>query len=118
MSAPTTAIRVPVSVHRQVTRVSELVRQKPSDLLAAAWAEYVERHKDEFASDLRQAAELLRTGSLEDLVTFTQDAHQGVVRVDVDEVIAAWEDPEVQAALDRAKRAVEQSRADGRRIEL
>jgi hypothetical protein len=118
MSAPTTAIRVPVDVHRQVTRVSELVRQKPSDLLAAAWAEYVERHRDEFASDLSQAAELLRTGSLEDLVSFAQDAHHAVVEVDVDDVIAAWEDPDVRAVLDAARTAVQKSRTDGRRIEL
>lgn len=118
MSTPTTAIRVPVSVHQQVTRVSELVKQKPSDLLAAAWAEYVERHKGEFAADLAHAAELLRNGSLEDLVEFAQDAHYAVVEIDLDEVIAAWADPKVQAVLDAAKVSVTRSRDEGRRIEL
>lgn len=118
MSTPTTPVRVPSDVHQQVTRVSDLVKQTPGDLLAAAWAEYVERHKDEFASDLARAAELLRNGSLQDLVDFTQDAHHAVVTVDVDDVIAAWEDPEVRAVLEASKAAVQKSRAAGRRIEL
>ncbi|MBF6620866.1 MAG: hypothetical protein ITG02_11635 [Patulibacter sp.] len=98
--------------------MSELVRQKPSDLLAAAWSEYVERHRAEFASDLSQAAELVRSGSFDDLVDFAQDAHHAVVSVDVDALIAAWDDPEVRAVLDTARSAVQKSRAEGRRIEL
>jgi len=114
----TTAVRVPTEVHEQVTRVSGLVKQTPGDLLAAAWAEYVERHRDDFASDLERAAQLLRNGTLQDLVEFAQDAHHAVVQVDVEDVIAAWEDPEVQAVLHRARDAVRRSRAAGRRIEL
>ena len=61
----TNVIRVPSEVHDQVSRVSELVKQTPGELLAAAWAEYVERHQDDFAADLQRAAELLRNGTLE-----------------------------------------------------
>jgi hypothetical protein len=114
----TNVIRVPSEVHDQVSRVSELVKQTPGELLAAAWAEYVERHQDDFAADLQRAAELLRNGTLDDLVEFTQDAHHSVVQVNVDDVIAAWEDPEVQNVLRSARESVRASRAAGRRVEL
>lgn len=114
----TSVIRVPSEVHDQVSRVSDLVKQTPGELLAAAWAEYVERHQADFAADLQRAAELLRKGTLQDLVEFAQDAHHSVVQVDVDDVIAAWEDPEVQNVLRSARESVRASRAAGRRVEL
>jgi len=117
MSA-TTTIRVPVQLQEQVTRVSELVRETPGELLAAAWAEYLERHRDEFAADLERAAELVRDGALGDLVDFTQDSHRAVVHVDVADVIEAWQDPEVQAVLAAARDSVKASRRAGRRVEL
>ncbi|MEJ7891406.1 MAG: hypothetical protein WKF94_02045 [Solirubrobacteraceae bacterium] len=118
MSSPTAVMRVPAEMHEQVSRVSDLVKQTPGDLLAAAWTEYVERHRDDFAQDLERAAELLRNGTLEDLVDFAQEAHQAVVSVDVDAVISAWEDPEVQAVLETARSSVDRSRRAGRRLEL
>jgi hypothetical protein len=114
----TNVIRVPSEVHDQVSRVSELVKQTPGELLAAAWTEYVKRHQDDFAADLQRAAELLRNGTLDDLVEFAQDAHHSVVQVNVDDVIAAWEDPEVQNVLRSARESVRASRAAGRRVEL
>lgn len=118
MSSHTAVLRVPAEVHEQVNRVSDLVKQTPGELLAAAWAEYIERHRDDFACDLEEAARLLRNGTLEDLVDFAQDAHHAVVAVDVDDVIKAWEDPEVQRVLQAAKASVKKSRTEGRRIEL
>ncbi len=117
MSA-TTTVRVPVELQEQVTRVSELVRETPGELLAAAWAEYVERHRDDFAADLERAADLVRNGTLEDLVDFSQDAHHLMVHVDVTDVIAAWQDSDVQAVLKAARDTVNESRRSGRRIEL
>lgn len=55
---------------------------------------------------------------IEELVDFTQDAHHTIVHVDIDDVIAAWEDPAVQAVLDASRAAVSASRTTGRRIEL
>lgn len=118
MSSHTAVLRVPAEVHEQVSRVSDLVKQTPGELLAAAWAEYIERHRDDFAHDLEEAARLLRNGTLEDLVDFAQDAHHAVVSVDVDAIINAWEDPEVQRVLQTAKASVKKSRTAGRRIEL
>lgn len=114
----TTTVRVPVALQREVTRLSEIVQETPGELLAAAWAEYVERHRDDIAADLQRAADLVRNGTLEDLVDFAQDAHHTVVHVDIDDVIAAWEDPAVQAVLDASRAAVSTSRAAGRRVEL
>ncbi|HET6547295.1 MAG TPA: hypothetical protein VFG79_02480 [Solirubrobacter sp.] len=109
---------MPVELQEQVTRVSELVRETPGELLTAAWAEYVERHRDEFAADLQRAAELVRDGTLQDLVDFAQDSHHSVVHVDVADVIDAWQDPQVQAVLETARNAVKTSRRAGRRVEL
>lgn len=117
MSA-TTTVRVPVALQREVMRVSELVQETPGELLAAAWTEYIERHREDIAADLRRAADLVRNGTLEELVDFAQDAHQTIVHVDLDDVIAAWEDPAVQAVLDASRAAVSASRTAGRRIEL
>jgi predicted DNA-binding protein len=114
----TTTIRVPVELQEQVTRLSELVPETPGELLAAAWAEYVEHHRDEFAADLRRAAELLRDGTLEDLVDFAQDAHRSTLRVDVADLLDAWQDDEVQAVLRTARDSVKASRRAGRRVEL
>jgi hypothetical protein len=114
----TTTVRVPVELQEQVTRVSELVRETPGELLAAAWAEYVERHRDDFAADLQRAANLVRNGTLEDLVDFAQDAHHAVVQVDVSDVIAAWHDSDVQTVLKTSRESVKASRRSGRRIEL
>lgn len=43
---------------------------KPGDLLAKAWAEFLERHRDEMASDLEQMAEIIRNGTTEDLAEY------------------------------------------------
>ena len=114
----TTTVRVPVELQQQVTRVSELVQETPGELLAAAWAEYVERHRDDIAEDLQRAAELVRNGTLEQLVDFAQATHQSVVHVDVDDVIAAWQDDEVQAVIAASRASVAASRKSGRRVEL
>lgn len=117
MSA-TTTVRVPLALQREVTRVSELVQETPGELLAAAWAEYIERHRDDIAADLQRATDLVRNGTLEDLVDFTQEAHHAVVHVDIDDVIAAWDDPAVQAVLEASRTTVAASRKSGRRVEL
>lgn len=116
--SPTTTVRVPVELQEQVTRFSELVPETPGELLTAAWAEYVERHRDDFAADLQQAAELVRNGTLEDLVAFSQDTHRSVVHVDVSDVIDAWHDSDVQAVLKASRESVAESRKSGRRLEL
>lgn len=114
----TTTVRVPVELQQQVTRMSELLEETPGDLLAAAWAEYVERHQDAIAEDLQRAAELVRSGSFEELVSYRQNGHHTLVHIDVSDVIAAWQDPEVQAVLEVSRASVKDSRSAGRRVEL
>lgn len=113
----TTTMRVPTEVHQQVNRLSALCGDQPADLIAAAWREYVERHRDDFATDLEQAAVLMRDGTLEELVEFAQDAHHRVVVVDEDELAAAREDPETAAVIAEARESVAASRRAGRRHE-
>jgi hypothetical protein len=113
----TTPIRVPTDVHQQVNRLAKLCGDQPAELLAAAWHEYVERHRDDFASDLETAAALVRNGTLDELVEFAQDAHATVLVVDADELAAAREDEAVIEAVAAARNAVAASREAGRRHE-
>src|SRR4051812_39912553 len=106
MSSTTTPMRVPTEVHQQVSRLAKLCGDAPAELLAAAWREYVERHRDDFASDLEKAASLVRNGTLDELVEFAQDAHASVVVVDAEELASAREDQAVIDAVAAAREAV------------
>lgn len=63
-------MRVPVDVHAEAKRMAALLGQQPGELIAQAWQEYLDRHKNEFAADLERAAELLRTGTVNDVAEF------------------------------------------------
>ncbi len=118
MSSATTPVRVPTDVHQQVTRLAKLCGDQPADLLAAAWREYVERHRSDFAADLEAAAGLVRNGTMEQLISFAQDAHRTVLIVDEEELEAAREDPKVAEAFATAREEGEATRASGRRHEF
>jgi hypothetical protein len=113
----TTTMRVSTEVHQQVNRLAALCGDQPADLIAAAWREYVERHRGDFATDLQRAAGLMRDGTLDELVEFAQDSHHHVVTVDEDELAAARQDPETAAVVAEARKAVAASRRAGRRHE-
>jgi predicted transcriptional regulator len=113
----TTTIRVSTEVHEQVSRLAKLCGDQPADLLAVAWREYVDRHRDDFAADLEKAASLMRNGTLDELVEFVQDAHRGVVVVDEEDLDTARHDPETIAVVAEAREAVSASRQAGRRHE-
>ncbi len=67
----TRVLRVPEQVHSQATQIAAMRQSQPGHLVAAAWHEYIENHRDEFAADLEKTAKLLRDGTLEQLATFT-----------------------------------------------
>jgi hypothetical protein len=73
MSATTSTrvVRVPEDTHDEATQVAALRRVQAGELLAAAWREYMENHREEFARDLEKTAKLLRDGTLEKLAEFT-----------------------------------------------
>ena len=72
MSATTSTrvVRVPEDTHNEATQIAALRRVQPGELLAEAWREYVEKHREEFAKDLETIAGLLRDGTLEQLAEF------------------------------------------------
>jgi len=72
MSATTSTrvVRVPEDTHNEATQVAALRRVQPGELLAEAWREYMEKHREEFAKDLEQIAGLLRDGTLEQVSEF------------------------------------------------
>jgi hypothetical protein len=80
-------VRVPERVLLESKRIAALRGQQPGDMLAAAWREYLETHREEFAAELEESARLLRDGTLEELAAFVSrnaderaDAAAAVVR--------------------------------------
>ena len=67
----TRVVRVPEDTHNEATQVAALRRVQAGELLADAWREYMENHREEFARDLEKTAKLLRDGTLEKLAEFT-----------------------------------------------
>jgi hypothetical protein len=64
-------LRVPDDVHSEATEIAALRRAQPGELVAQAWREYIENHRDEFAADLEKTAKLLRDGTMENLAQHT-----------------------------------------------
>ncbi len=110
----TTVIRIPTDVHDQASRVAALCGEQPGALLARAWREYLVAHREDLAGDLEQAAVLMRSAPIEELVDFTQDAHR--IEVDEDELQAALADPRVHAFLAAADETHERFEREGRNL--
>ena len=113
-SMSTTVIRIPNEVHDQATRVAALCGEQPGALLARAWNEFIVNHREHFAADLEEAARLMRSAPVEELVAFTQDSHY--VLVDEDDLQAALEDPRLQRFLSEAVATGERMDREGRRF--
>ena len=73
MSATTSTrvVRVPEDTHNEATQIAALRQVQAGEMLADAWREYMENHREEFAKDLEKTAKLLRDGTLEKLAEFT-----------------------------------------------
>lgn len=66
----TSVMRVPDDVRAEAQRLAALQGKQPGEVIAIAWREYVERHREEFAAGLEEAARLLRDGTLEEFAAF------------------------------------------------
>lgn len=108
----TTPIRIPSEIHEQTMRIAALCGEQPGALLAQAWREFLVNHRQDFAADLEEAAQLMRSGSVDELVAFAQDTHHVVV--DEDAYQAALEDPRVHRFLASAAAAGERREREGR----
>lgn len=63
-------VRIPTRIQIESKRLAALQGVLPGDLLAEAWTEYLESHKEEFAAELEQAARILRDGTSTDAAEF------------------------------------------------
>lgn len=108
----TAVIRIPKEVHEQTTRIAALCGEQPGSLLAKAWQEYLLNHRDDFARDLDEAARLMRSAPIEDLVAFAQQSHH--VEVDEDDLATAFADPRLQQFLTSADELGERLEREGR----
>src|SRR3954453_8596324 len=112
----TSVIRIPTDVHLETKRIAALCGEQQGELLAQAWREYVVNHREQFADDLERAAKLMRDASLDDLVSFVQEAHRTTVVVDADELEAARADVKVRQTLTRAEELYEHHERAGKNI--
>src|SRR3954471_21776623 len=108
----TTVIRIPTEIHEQTTRIAALCGEHPGALLAQAWQEYLVNHREDFADDLEQAANLMRSAPIDALVAFAQNAHH--VELDEDAFFAALEDPRLQRFLASARESRRRRVEEGR----
>jgi hypothetical protein len=77
MEMETTTIRVSTDVQTEVARLAAIRGVSAGDLLGQAWREFLDNNKDLLANDLEQVAEILRSGSTEDLAEFlSRDADE------------------------------------------
>lgn len=110
----TSVIRIPSEVQQQAARVAALCGQQPGALLAQAWKEFLVNHRDDFADDLEEAARLMRSAPLDELVAFAQDSHRVVVNQE--DLEAALDDPRLQRFVAEAVSKGEQMEREGRRF--
>lgn len=66
----TAPIRVPEDVKDQATRIAALRGVPTAELIAVAWTQFLESHREQFARDLEVAGEIMRDGTRDDLVEF------------------------------------------------
>jgi len=60
-------VRLPEDVYESARRIAALTGRQASDLIGEAWGQYLETHREQFAVDFEQAAQLLRSGDTKGL---------------------------------------------------
>jgi len=70
MATTTRPMRLHPDTHDEATQIAALRRVQPSEVIAEAWQEYMEKHREEFARDLETLAGLLRDGTIDGVSKF------------------------------------------------
>jgi hypothetical protein len=68
----TTAVRVPDEVLDEVKRIAALTGDTPGNMLAQAWTEFIERHRDELSVQFTEVARMLREGDKNGLASLSK----------------------------------------------
>jgi len=63
-------IRLPDDTAASVKSVAALYGETPGTRLAQAWAEYLERHQEEFGRQFNEVARMMRENDIDGLVKF------------------------------------------------
>jgi hypothetical protein len=89
-AATTTTVRIPKEISAEIARIAALRGQSSGDLLVEAWKAFLADHKDIFARQMEEVADIIRGGTTEDLAAF--------ISQDVDARAAAAAESAAQAA--------------------
>jgi hypothetical protein len=68
----TTAVRVQDDLLEEVKRIAAMRGETAGDLLAKAWEEFLERHREEFSQQFNEVARMLREGDKEGLASLSK----------------------------------------------
>lgn len=70
----TGSVELPAEVEAAVRALAEVEDTAPSELLAAAWREFVERHQEKLTQEFRKVADAIRDGKSDDLAAYLNRA--------------------------------------------
>ena len=68
----TMVVRIDEAVLADVKAAAAMRGKTPGDMLAAAWSEFVERHREAISADFDHVAEMFRTSDREGLLEFAR----------------------------------------------
>lgn len=66
----TVVVRLPEDVLASARQTGALTGRSAAEMVTEAWRQYMESHRDEFAAEYEEAAELLRSGNSDALQAF------------------------------------------------
>jgi len=68
--AQTVVTRLPADIKNEAKVVGAMQGATPGEMLALAWREYIENHRDELALDFEVATKMVRNGDVEGMAGF------------------------------------------------
>lgn len=68
--ADTSTMRLPSEMQAEAKSLAAIRGEQPAALVARAWKEFMEKHREEFAREFEAAAAILRNGDLSDLTEY------------------------------------------------
>jgi predicted transcriptional regulator len=72
----TVAVRIPDDIHADVKTVAAMRGKTPGTMLAQAWLEFTERHRDEISADFESVTRMFREGDREGLAELSRQTRR------------------------------------------
>ncbi len=73
----TVAVRISEDIHADVKAVAAMRGKTPGAMLAQAWIDFTERHRDELSADFDAVARMFREGDRKGLAELSRQTRRG-----------------------------------------